>query len=98
MPPSLAPPPRRVVRLHNSGAVMGRGLSSRSIAIAATSFFVALALSAFSQTANAQTAYCWINAKTGTPVPISDVFPQGSHPSDDNHASIPSGRYGPGGD
>ena len=45
----------------------------------------------FSGTAFAQTArVCWINAKTGTPVPNNDLFPGGTQPGlDPNHASIP---------
>jgi hypothetical protein len=53
----------------------------------------------FSQSANAQTAYCWINAKTGTPVPTSQLMPEGSKFDDPehNHASITgpiSGTFG----
>ena len=46
----------------------------------------------FSQSANAQTAYCWMNAKTGVPVPANDLYPGGSvhDPSDPNHATIGS--------
>lgn len=38
----------------------------------------------FSQTANAQTAYCWINAQTGAPAPLGPPgwLPNGASPSD----------------
>src|SRR5437879_3050116 len=56
------------------------------IAVAALSLAAA---GSFSEPALAQTAYCWINAQTGQPVPESVLVPQGSRLSDDNHASIP---------
>jgi hypothetical protein len=52
----------------------------------------------FGPPANAQTRYCWINAKTGTPVPNTALVPQGARFDDaeGNHASItgPQGTFG----
>jgi hypothetical protein len=66
------------------GNSISRGMG---IAVAALSLGMA---ATHSEPANAQTAYCWINAKDGTPVPTSDLGPFGSHkdPLDPNHATI----------
>jgi len=52
-----------------------------------------------SKSASAQTAYCWINAATGQPVPLSALVPRGATPDplDPNHASRPSYVTGPSG-
>jgi hypothetical protein len=84
--------------LRNSGAVMGRDLSSRSIATGIAFVFVALA---FSQTARAQlnsagggSGYCWIDAKTGEPV---NTYPQGTTEGPNPNQRSRPGYNGPGG-
>jgi len=69
---------------------MSGGLFSRSSVVALFAVLLGLAVSTFSQSASAQTAYCWINAKDGHPVPNSDLGPFGSRqdPLDPNHATI----------
>jgi hypothetical protein len=52
----------------------------------------ALILSSASHAIAQGAQYCWINAKTGVPVPVGDLYPGGSDrdPLDPNHATIGS--------
>jgi outer membrane immunogenic protein len=72
-------------------------LGRRSSRIAVASVLSALMLGILGGSASAQTAYCWINAKNGQPVPDSDLVPQGArkNPLDPNHASLPGAPAGP---
>jgi hypothetical protein len=77
--------------MHRNG---GRWLFPIALLSAAAGF--ALSTGVLISSANAQTAYCWINSATGQPVPPTDVVPQGSQLVDSNHAVINSGPTVPG--
>jgi hypothetical protein len=54
------------------------GPCQRSLSVAACVLIAVFVGSAASESANAQTTYCWINAKTGVSVPVSQLLPQGT--------------------
>ena len=74
---------------------------SRGIGFATAVLLLAVAGS-FDQPAHAQTAYCWINSRTGAPYPPQNLVPLGTDifqfQSDPNHVHIPSGPTVPGSD
>ena len=78
-----------------TGTVVTSLKSSKLVLLASTFVFTAIMMSE----ASAEVA-CWINAKTGTAVPNSDLYPWYAPPNrlDPNHATTPSGPTVPGGD
>ena len=69
---------------------MRAALFSRSIRVAVVGLFVGVSAAAFSQTANAQTAYCWIDAQNGHVVDSDHLVPNGGRidPLDPNHIAF----------
>ena len=75
----------------------GNGIS-RGMGIAVAGVLVAVA-GTISEPAKAQTACCWINAKTGEPYPADRLVPLGmttlDFRSDPNHFKVPHVRGAP---